>query len=150
MSDGENLAVIQRWFDAVNAHDSDLFAELLDEGYVWEAGSTSGSGVQAAMAAWRSLFIAFSDLRLEPEQMLAQGDYVVVRWRMTGTHLADFAFTGAEGLLRPVAATNRRIDLTGCSVSELKKGRIVRSWMYRDMATLLRQLGLLTSQATWP
>lgn len=150
MSDGENLAVVQRWFDAVNAHDPDLFADLLDEGYVWEAGSTSGSGVQAAMAAWRSLFIAFSDLRLEPEQMLAQGDYVVVRWRMTGTHLANFAFTGAEGPLKPIAATNRRIDLTGCSVSELKKRRIVRSWMYRDMATLLRQLGLLTSQATWP
>jgi hypothetical protein len=44
MSDRENLAVVQRWFDAVNAQDPDPFAELLDERYVWDAGSTSGSG----------------------------------------------------------------------------------------------------------
>jgi steroid delta-isomerase-like uncharacterized protein len=150
MSDGENVAVIQRWFHAVNAHDLDPFAELLDEGYAWEAGSTSGSGVQPAMASWRSLFTAFPDLRLEPEQVLTQGDYVVARWRMTGTHLADLAFAGPAGPLRPLPATNRRIDLTGCSVSELKNGRIIRSWVYRDMATLLRQLGVLTSQASWP
>jgi ketosteroid isomerase-like protein len=64
MSDRENVAVVQRWFDAVHAQDPDLFAELLDERYVWEAGSTSGSGVQAAMAAWRSLFIAVDVLAI--------------------------------------------------------------------------------------
>jgi len=150
MSDAEHIAVMQRWFDAVNAHDADRLADLLDEGFVWEGSRTSGLGRQATTAAWRALFSAFPDLRLEPEQMLAQGDAVVARWRMTGTHLADFALTGPEGPLRPVAATNRRIDLPGCSVSEVQHGRIVRSWMYRDIATLLRQLGLLTSQATWP
>jgi len=35
-------------------------------------------------------------------------------------------------------------------VSEVQNGRMVRCWVYRDIATLLRQLGLLTSQATWP
>jgi len=63
-SDRENLAIVQRWFDAVNAQDPDLFPELLDERYVWEAGSRSASGVQAAMAAWRSLFIAVDVLAI--------------------------------------------------------------------------------------
>jgi steroid delta-isomerase-like uncharacterized protein len=150
MPDGENVAVIQRWFHAVNAHDPDLFPELLDEGFAWEAGTTSRLGLQAAMASWRTLFVAFPDLRLEPEQVLTQGDYVVARWRMTGIHRGDLAFTGSEGPLRPLAATNRRIDLTGCSIHELRNGKIIRSWVYRDMATLLRQLGVLTSEATWP
>jgi predicted ester cyclase len=150
MSDAENIAVMQRWFDAVNAHDSDRLVDLLDEGFVWEGSRTLGLGGQATTTAWRSLFSAFPDLRLEPEQVLAQGDTVVARWRLIGTHLADFALTGPEGPLRPVAATNRRIDLPACSVSEVKHGRIVRCWVYRDVATLLRQLGLLTTQATWP
>jgi steroid delta-isomerase-like uncharacterized protein len=148
MSEAENAAIMQRWFDAVNAHDADRLAALLDDGLVWEASRTSG--VRATTAAWSALFSAFPDLRLESEQVLVQGDFVIARWRMTGTHLADFALTGPEGPLRPVAATNRRIDLPGCSVSELQNGRIVRCWMYRDIATLLRQLGLLTSHATWP
>jgi steroid delta-isomerase-like uncharacterized protein len=148
MSEAENAAIMQRWFDAVNAHDADRLAALLDDGLVWEASRTSG--VRATAAAWSALFSAFPDLRLESEQVLVQGDFVIARWRMTGTHLSDFALTGPEGPLRPVAATNRRIDLPGCSVSELQNGRIVRCWMYRDIATLLRQLGLLTSHATWP
>jgi steroid delta-isomerase-like uncharacterized protein len=150
MSDAENVAVMLRWFDAVNAHDLDRLAAFLADGFVWDAGSGLGLGVQATTAAWRALFSAFPDLRLEPEQVLVQGDTVVARWRMSGTHLADFALTGREGPLRPIAATNRRIDLPGCSVSEVTNGRIVRCWMYRDIATLLRQLGLLTSQASWP
>ncbi len=148
MSDAENIAVMQRWFAAVNAHDSDRLTDLLDEGFVWEG--TSTSGVRATTAAWRFLFSAFPDLRLEPEQVLVQGDAVVARWRLIGTHLADLALTGPGGPLRPVAATKRRIDLPACSVSDVKNGRIVRCWVYRDIATLLRQLGLLTSQATWP
>jgi steroid delta-isomerase-like uncharacterized protein len=150
MSDAKSLAVMQRWFDAVNAHDLDRLADLLDEGFVWEAGSSSALGMQATIPVWRTLFSAFPDLRLEPEQVLAQGDMVVARWRMTGTHLADFALTGPEGSLRPVPATHRRIDLAGCWVSEVQHERILRCWMYRDLATLLRQLGLFTSQATWP
>ncbi|OLD21419.1 MAG: hypothetical protein AUJ01_02285 [Acidobacteria bacterium 13_1_40CM_3_65_5] len=58
MSDAENVAVMQRWFDAVNAHDADRLADLLDERLVWEAGSSSGLGVQATTAAWRALFNA--------------------------------------------------------------------------------------------
>src|SRR6266849_5734953 len=119
MSDAENIAVMQRWFDAVNAHDSDRLAALLDEGFVWEGSSTSGLGSQATIATWRAMFSAFPDLQLEPEQVLVQGDTVVARWRLIGTHLADFALTGPEGPLRPVAATNRRIDLPACSVSEV-------------------------------
>jgi predicted ester cyclase len=77
MSETENAAIMQRWFDAVNAHDADRLAALLDDGLVWEGSRTSD--VRATTAAWRSLFSAFPDLRLEPEQVLVQGDFVVAR-----------------------------------------------------------------------
>src|SRR5262249_6388720 len=150
MSDAENVAVMQRWFDAVNAHDLDRLGALLADEYVWDVGSRSGLDVHGTTAAGRAPVSAFPDVRLEPDQGLVQGGAVRARWPLSGTHLADFALTSPEGPLRPLAATNRRIDLPGCSVSEVKNGRIVRSWMYRDIATLLRQLGLLSSHATWP
>jgi predicted ester cyclase len=84
MSDAENIAVMQRWFAAINAHDADRLADLLDEGFVWEGSRTSG--VRASTAAWRSLFSGFPDLRLEPEQVLVQGDFVVARWRLISGH----------------------------------------------------------------
>ena len=51
MSDAEHIAVMQRWFDAVNAHDADRLADLLDEGFLWEGSRTSGLGRQATTAA---------------------------------------------------------------------------------------------------
>jgi ketosteroid isomerase-like protein len=56
MSAAENVAVMLRWFDAVNAHDLDRLAALLADGFVWDAGSRSGLGVQSTTAAWRALF----------------------------------------------------------------------------------------------
>lgn len=48
------------------------------------------------------MFSAFPDLRLEVEQTLASGDFVVARVRLTGTHKGNFA---------GVAPTNKKREL---------------------------------------
>ncbi len=53
MSDAENVAVMRRWFDAVNAHEPDQLAALLADGCVWDAGSRAGLDVQTTTAAAR-------------------------------------------------------------------------------------------------
>ena len=78
---------------------------------------------------------AFPDLRFSIDQLLPSGDYAVTRYTATGTHRGD---------LMGIAPTNRRAETHGCTIAEIRNGKIVRSWAYWDTGHLLRQLGVMS------
>ena len=80
------------------------------------------------------LFKAFPDLRIEVEQIIASGDSVVTRLRVTGTHEGNFAW---------IAPTGKSIAMQACSVVEVRNGKAVRGRLYADNASLFQQLGVL-------
>ena len=77
---------------------------------------------------------AFPDLRFSIYQLLPSGDYAVTRYTARGTHRGD---------LMGIAPTNRRAETYGCTIAEIKNGKIIRSWVYWDTGHLLRQLGVM-------
>lgn len=95
-------------------------------------------GTQAGPAGFadgvRRILAAFPDARNQIDEIVAEGDRVVVRWTMTGTHTGD-------GLGFP--ATGRAIRLAGITMSRIAGGRIAEHWSYRDDLAMLRQLGLM-------
>jgi steroid delta-isomerase-like uncharacterized protein len=82
----------------------------------------------------RRLLAAFPDARNEIHDIVAEGDRVVVRWTMTGTHTG-----GGLG----IPATGRAVHITGLTMSRIVDGRIAEHWIYRDDLAMLRQLGLM-------
>jgi steroid delta-isomerase-like uncharacterized protein len=82
----------------------------------------------------RRLLAAFPDAHNAIDDIVAEGDRVVVRWTMTGTHTGD-------GLGIP--ATGRAVRITGMTMSRIAGGRIAEHWIYRDDIAMLRQLGLM-------
>jgi hypothetical protein len=131
MTEQENLQIGRRVFEAWNAHDLNRYAALL----AGADGSGPGRGpADHADVPGR----AFPDLHFDIEQMLASANYVVTRWRATGTH---------RGELMGIAPTHRRVELHGCTVNEIKNGKSVHVWLYWDSGHLLRQLGVLPSPA---
>src|SRR6266581_3106616 len=77
---------------------------------------------------------AFPDLRFSIDQLLSSGDYAVTRYTATGTHRGD---------LMGIAPTNRRAETHGCTIVEIRNGKVARTWVYWDTGHLLRQLGVL-------
>ena len=140
MAEKANLELVRESFDAWNAHDSDGYAKLLDDHYVQESDTLpqAVSGREAGRAVMQIYLRAFPDLHLDVEQLLTSGDYVVVRWTGTGTH---------RGELMGIPATNRPGVVHGCSVVEVRRGHIVREWVYWDTGNLLRQLGVRSTAA---
>jgi len=137
MSEQEILSVARKSFDAWNAHDPKLLLALLADDFVSESDTlpAPSRGPEAQRALMEMYVRAFPDLHFNIEQMLACGDYVVTRWHSTGTHKGD---------LMGIPATNRRGEgIHGCSVTEIKGGKIHRDWVYWDNASLLRQIGVL-------
>ena len=134
MSESENRELVEALYDALNAHDLDRFAKLHDDSYVLESDSFPGP-IRGPGGAKRNTAVylkAFPDLHFDIQQMIASGDYVVTRWRATGTN---------DGELNGMPATGGRACINGCSVSEIRNGRIIKTTMYFDQLTLLRPLG---------
>ncbi|HEX2911467.1 MAG TPA: ester cyclase [Chloroflexia bacterium] len=77
---------------------------------------------------------AFPDLHYTIENMVAEGDQVVVRVTMTGTNTGPF-----QG--RP--PTGRSARWTGMVLSRCAGGKIVEQWFNLDLFTLMQQLGVI-------
>ncbi|HXX16646.1 MAG TPA: ester cyclase [Candidatus Eremiobacteraceae bacterium] len=135
MSEANNRRLVEESFAALNAHDLERYVRDLDDSYISESDAFRGPvrGKDAVKQLIATYLKAFPDLRFEIEHILASGEYVVSRWRSRGMHRGEF-----DG----VAPTNRPVSLKGCTVSEIRHGRIVKSSIYFDELLMLEQLGI--------
>jgi len=115
---------------AVDAVD-DLFAEdFVDHAPV--PGQQAGrAGVTQFVRAFRS---AFPDLAVSVDLQVSAQGRVASRYTVRGTH---------QGVFRGVAATGKRIEVTGIDVHVVHGGRLVERWGFLDNASLVVQLGLI-------
>jgi steroid delta-isomerase-like uncharacterized protein len=89
---------VQRWIAAWNAKDLDAAVELLAEEYVrHDANLPEVIGPCAQRDFLAGLFVAFPDLNLQPERLIAQENLVVVHFTVQGTHRGEFVGMPATG-----------------------------------------------------
>ncbi len=76
---------------------------------------------------------AFPDAKATVEELLADGDKVVARVSIRGTH---------QGAFRGIAPTGKPIALLGINIFRIANGKIVEHWAVRDDLSFLQQVGL--------
>jgi steroid delta-isomerase-like uncharacterized protein len=137
MAEKDNIEYAKQQIAALNARDIDGYLSRIDESYVGysETRPEPIRGVEGVRQYIQSLLIAFPDLKIETEQVIASGDTVVTRMRATGTHKGGYV---------GIAPTNKSIVIEACSILEVKNGKTIRSRMYADNVKLLQQLGVLS------
>jgi steroid delta-isomerase-like uncharacterized protein len=135
MTTQENIKVVRHAFDAWNAHDPERLAKVLDEKYVSESDTVPApiNGRDGARQFMQIYLKAFPDIHVDVVQMLADGDFVVTRWTAKGTQ---------RGELMGIPPTNRRVITNGCTVSQLRNGKVVHEWLFWDTGHLMKQLGI--------
>ena len=77
---------------------------------------------------------AFPDLHLTIQDLIAEGESVMVRWSCRGTHKGD---------LNGIAATNKQFTITGISVVRVSNGKITEAFVNWDALGLMQQLGVV-------
>lgn len=95
---------------------------------------THADGMREARG-WRE---AFPDLKANVDFMVAEGDYVTVRWTARGTN------TGAA---MGIPATGKSVQTSGTAIFRFENGAIAEEWVAADSMGLMRQLGLLPARA---
>jgi len=137
MQDLEALRTIgRRFFSEQDRQRGPLPADLIAPSYSATIGSNPPMDRAGHDGFGRGFFAAFPDLHHEIELVLADGDNVLVRFVLHGTHQA--AFFG-------IPATNKRISVAAHAVLEVRDGRVTRLRGVFDEAGMLRQLGVLPS-----
>ena len=128
----ENRRLARRFFQEVwNDRRDSTVDELLDPGIVGHMEGAEFTGTETYKQARRALLAAFPDFRVTVEDTAADGDHVVVRWSVNGTHAGD-------GLGIP--ATKRQVSFRGMTWLTFRDGRVVEGWDSWNQGALLTGL----------
>jgi len=128
-----NKALVRRFYEQV--YDRENLAaikEFVDPGCVAHLSTDRTTrGPVAMKQAVARLLAAFPDLAVTIEGQMADGDQVITRWTLEGTHRGDW---------REIAPTGRRVRMMGITIFRLAGDRIVESWETADELGLLQQI----------
>ncbi|MEU5764088.1 ester cyclase [Nocardia sp. NPDC047648] len=127
----KNKDVVVRLMDAFSAADHALLDALMSDDYIQHNPTPNGREPVKRMAD--ILKNAFPDGRMVINDIIAEGDKVVARISMTGTH---------SGPLIGIAPTGKYVEMTSIDIWRIENGICVEHWDEVDRVGLLRQIGL--------
>jgi predicted ester cyclase len=82
---------------------------------------------------------AFPDLRFTSDDTVLEGDKIVIRWTMRGTHEGDFL---------GIPPTHRHVTWSGIGLAWTAGGKDTDVWNFPDLMGLLQQLGAFPQAST--
>jgi predicted ester cyclase len=125
MSAEENKALVRREQEELWNHTGDLNAA--EELYA--AGQAEAAKQEAA-----NFRQGFPDVISAIEDLIAEGDKVVARWRSRATH---------QGNYMGIPPTGNRVQFTGISFYLIEGDKIAQSWNIEDQFGLMQQIGAI-------
>jgi steroid delta-isomerase-like uncharacterized protein len=134
MSIEENVALVVRAVEeAYNKSNVSVYDETLTDDYIAHDPGQDGeiSGRDAAKERALAFHRASPNMRVTLEDIIADDEHVVTRWRFEGTH---------DGPFRHLMPTGRAVTITGVTIDRFVDGRVAETWHYWDMADLTAQL----------
>ena len=137
----ENKAVVRREMEELFNHTGNLDAveEIIGPDYVsYEPTSGETRGIEGARQFAATYREAFPDLTCTIEDMVAEGDKVVVRFRARGTHQGDTETFGPS--------TGKQMEIAGITIKRVSDGKIVEAWTNFDALGMMQQLGHIPAQ----
>lgn len=133
----ENRVLARRFYDEViNKGNLDAVDELCAPNFVIHTppsppGMAGGAeGVKQMVTMYRG---AFPDLQATPEEMVVEGDTVVVRMSMRGTHLGD---------LMGIPPTGKQFNTKGMDLIHISGGKATEVWHFEEELAFWQQLGI--------
>jgi steroid delta-isomerase-like uncharacterized protein len=122
------------WYEAFNRNHPALFHRILSEKWV-DIPPVPGQpvGPEGAKQILVELTTAFPDLAIRIDDVLQDGNKVIVRSEIAGTQ---------RNALMGFPPKNRKMAIQAIDIHEFKDGKIVRTWHTEDWLTGLHQLGI--------
>jgi steroid delta-isomerase-like uncharacterized protein len=134
-----NKAMFQRFHEAANTGDVEHLAKTIDEIVAPDAVIRTplpidATGAELLKQVWAMLFRVYPDIHLTVEDVIAEGDKVVARNTVTGTHQGEFMGVGPTG---------KSVTYNEIFIFRFADGRVVETWGVVDVYAQMKQIGVL-------
>ena len=145
MSALDTKALVRRWFEALNtgphgtwreAADALISASFVMHDPMAPPGLIGPQGVKDYV--YDPWFAAFPDAQATIEDLIAEGDKVVTRFTLRGTH---------RGAFMGIAPTGKHVTMTAIGICRVEEGKFAEVWENVDALGLLQQLGAIPQMA---
>ena len=134
MSTEANKETARRLYELLNAATVDGVADLVSADYE-EHDPLPGQGTGREGVLQRlSMITGALAPQFTVEDVVAEGDRVVVRWTQTGTHVGEFA---------GIPPTGKSFTIGGIDIYRAEDGVLCEHWHQVDQLSMLGQLGVL-------
>ena len=138
MAREENIAAQERFAEAVNTGNFEIFDEVVAEDAVdHDPAPDQGRGPEGFKTFFGMMRNAFPDLEVTPEHMTATDEDVALAYTVTGTHQGEF---------QGVEPTGKSISVRGCQIGRFEDGKLAERWGSSDELGILQQLDAVEIQ----
>jgi steroid delta-isomerase-like uncharacterized protein len=135
MSLEEMTETVRRLFTEIDGHNAGYLRAVASDDFVCRFPGAPGPLDQAGLIQIFDEFVAaLPDVRHNIDDILAEGDRVVVRLTITGTH---------RGPLMGIPASNAAIRISAINQFRFADKRIAQQWVEADMLSMLHQVGAI-------
>ena len=123
----ENRSLIHKWLDAWINNDvvqiENLFAQDYSVNDRW-------IGIEGVKQSVQFLHTVFSDISAEPNEIVAEGDKVVLRWTVRGKQQGEFM---------GIPPTGKIVELQGINIYHITDAKIQANYGYGCVVCLREQ-----------
>ncbi len=130
----ENKVLAQRSWELVSQQNLDALETVYAADLVLHEPDEDLQSIEEARQYLSGYLAAFPDMNFTVEDVIAEGDQVVTRWTMRGTHRGEIEEFGPP--------TGKQVELEGITIHRIEDGKIVEEWERYDNLGVMQQLGL--------
>jgi steroid delta-isomerase-like uncharacterized protein len=135
----QNKAIVRRHYDTADKNDLATSVELLAPDVVVHlTGMPDPLNREALIQMINVYWSALSERQHEFEDQIAEGEKVASRMTFHAVHTGEFQ--GMPGTGKPIAVSQTAIH-------RIRDGKIAEAWVSSDDISMMKQLGLMPSQA---
>jgi predicted ester cyclase len=133
----DNKRLARRFYeDVLNTGKLELLDDVLSDNFIDHPPSGEGvPGIPSFREFVKMVAGAFPDLRIQVNDVLAEGSKVAVRLTVHGTH---------QGVLMgEIEPSGKDAMWTGIDILEIESDKITARWSERDLLGMMRQIGAI-------
>ena len=139
-----NKATVRRFHDATTTGHAELISQTIDElvepdAVIHTPLPIEATGAQLLKEVFHRLHRAFPDLHITIEDLIEEGDKVVSRNTVTGTH---------QGEYMGIPPTGKSVTYNEIFILRFTGGRIAETWGVVDVFSQMKQLGVIPASRT--
>jgi steroid delta-isomerase-like uncharacterized protein len=136
MTPEEHKSRMRDFYETIGSkHDMEALGDFLADDFVdHDAPPGMATGPDGIREMFAGFVAAFPDLRMSPETMYVDGNTVVSRVRMSGTHRGEFM---------GIPATGKPFTVQGIDIIRFEDGKAAERWGNFDDLSMMHQLGVI-------